>query len=124
MLYRCENDPSYVGVEVKITKPEFFVWARREVSNFLFLYPGAKPSIDRPNADGHYEFGNMRIKDALLNRISSRFFSRFLKLQDKSTKDRIHVLTVLTSTLCTQLDVPHADFLDNFASCYSTEYLA
>jgi hypothetical protein len=80
MKRRCRSDPSYSGIEVRMTKNYFLVWAHGRVSDFLYFNPYGHPSVDRIDADEHYEPENMRIIDLDENRILSRFIASYLRL--------------------------------------------
>lgn len=122
MHYRCKCDPAYAGIEVRIPRVEFRIWAKRELVNFLHLYPGVQPSIDRLDYDNHYEFGNVRIADNDINRITSRFVSRFMRLADKPSYRRLHVTKVLAITLCKQLGLRKSDLISELQDCRDTDF--
>jgi len=122
MHYRCNNDPAYKNIEVRMTKLPFILWATRAVENFQFFYPDAKPSIDRIDYDGHYEIGNIRIADTLVNRITSRFVSRYLNISDESASRRLHITKILVLTLCKQLNISKVALVGEISDCTKTDF--
>jgi hypothetical protein len=55
--------PSYVGVEVRMTREQFVAWAVPEFAVWMSANPGKRPSVDRIRSDGHYELGNIRVME-------------------------------------------------------------
>lgn len=49
---------SYATVEIKFTRSELKEWCLRQSASILAL---RRPSIDRIDDDGHYEFGNIQV---------------------------------------------------------------
>jgi len=53
--------PTYANVEVKMTKEEFFIWARPRYEEWEKLHPNVTPSINRIDPKGHYEISNIEM---------------------------------------------------------------
>jgi hypothetical protein len=58
---RVRLQPAYRGVEVRMTRSEFLLWAVPAYERWMREYPGDTPSLDRERPEGHYELGNLRI---------------------------------------------------------------
>lgn len=65
------RNASYIrrGVELRITKEEFYKWCDSNSALILEIYAQAKtPSIDRIDPTGHYELSNIQILEFGENR--------------------------------------------------------
>lgn len=52
------------GIELRMSKDEFYAWCRSQECTILELYnSGNTPSIDRIDPEGHYSLDNIRILD-------------------------------------------------------------
>jgi hypothetical protein len=58
---RVRRQPEYNHVEVRMTRPEFMAFAVPALVAWLTENPDGRPSLDRCEAAGHYEVGNLRI---------------------------------------------------------------
>jgi hypothetical protein len=65
MQARCLNkngkNPTYAGVELRMTMKEWVAWAVPEYERFILSYPDQTPNAARFKDVGHYEIGNVRI---------------------------------------------------------------
>jgi hypothetical protein len=51
----------YRGVQIRMTREQFMEWAVPAFTKWIEEHPGVKSSVDRIEAAGHYELGNIRI---------------------------------------------------------------
>lgn len=58
---RVARQKEYAHVEVRITRPEFMVWATAAFDKWFTEFPDIRPSVDREDPDGHYELGNIQV---------------------------------------------------------------
>lgn len=76
MLRRCRNrggkSPAYSRVECRIIKSVFIEWYVLEHSKWIANNIDCYPSLDRINPHGHYEIGNIRIRDRWENAKDTR----------------------------------------------------
>ena len=101
MKYRTKNRKGYAGIDLKMTKNEFMVWAEPRVENFMFLYPDLTPSPDRIDSDGDYELSNMRIIDKDHNRMISGFTYKSQRLDQLDTEqERIEAFCIVIVATC------------------------
>jgi len=61
ITHRAGKHPNYLHVEIKCTRDQYIAWAEQEIIAFLALHPNERPSVDRIDPKGHYEFGNIQI---------------------------------------------------------------
>lgn len=102
MGYRCRHEYMRKGIEVKMTKNQFLVWAYQRVKNFLYNHPGRTPTPDRIDQDGHYEIGNIRIMDDIDNRTRSRFIATYLgltKLPNEREKIKVFAANIVATCI-------------------------
>lgn len=69
IVSRAGIHPDYANVEVRVTRDEFMSWA---VPLFEAWDSSEKPSIDRIDFRGHYEFSNLQVVSWNENRIKDR----------------------------------------------------
>lgn len=76
MLARCGNangkNPSYSGVELRMTREEWLEWAIPRYDRFNQLYPNLSPNVSRFGDSGHYEIGNLKIVPLVVNRADQK----------------------------------------------------
>lgn len=60
---RCGRDQGYESVECRITLSDFVSWFEVEYVQWRSENPDSEMSIDRKDSTGHYEIGNIRIRD-------------------------------------------------------------
>ncbi len=61
------NHPAYASVKLLVEQEEFYRWYKRRLRAFNVLFPGERPSVDRIDPTGHYEFSNLRLLPVGLN---------------------------------------------------------
>ena len=86
---RCAGKYAKNGIEVRMTKKEFYAWWD---SNFYLMKKmynsGAKPSVDRIDPNGHYEVSNLRVLERWDNvKMSRRRSKRPVKGVNIKTKE-------------------------------------
>ena len=102
MLQRCYNKTCKLfknyggkGIQVKITKEQFYHWFLDNYEEFLRRFPDESPSISRLDHDKNYEFGNIEIISVNAN--SEESYSRVGNPSPYGTKlDEFSCLTIHT----------------------------
>lgn len=62
------------GVELRLTKNEFYTWCDSQSATILAMYAAnIKPSINRIDPDGHYELSNIEILSDFVNKQQVRY---------------------------------------------------
>lgn len=103
--------------KVNMTKEEWFKWAIPELAAFQAKYPDDIPSVDRINADGPYEVGNVRIIKKGENIIRCRIFTSSLGVDADSSKyDKIKAICKIFVATCRNLKVAPQDVAASVAA--------
>lgn len=70
------NKPTYVAVELRMTKQEFVAWAVPRYRRWFKQHPGVVAFIDRRDNFGHYEIPNLRLVTRLVSTRNKRHRGR------------------------------------------------
>lgn len=113
MRERCEGNYFKHGIKVMMTSDEFVEWATPLIEEFQTLYPGDKPSIDRIDPNGHYEFGNIRIISLKKNIIRSRFLHKAIGIDlDSPFEERLATAAYVVKSLSENTQITLAELFE------------